>query len=395
MNQAEEESFRREVMERGFLVSDPGHADLCIINTCSVTALADKKSRQAIRKLKSLNPQAKIIVTGCGANEAENLVGVDLIISNKDKNNTVEKIINKFQIKDYQTGDRPPVAIKYRTRALLKIQDGCNNFCAYCIVPFLRGRETSIPVSTVLSEAKKLDRLGYKELVVSGVNIGRYGMDGYGTNLKELLEKIIVATDFKRIRLSSINPQDVSDDLINLWASQPRLARHLHLSLQSGCPSVLTRMGRPYSAQAYFDLVEKIRHKIPAIAVTTDVIVGFPGETDQEFLETVQFVKKAMLAKIHVFRYSNRAGTKAARMLNQVSPEIKKERARLLTQVSKQLEGEFKSNSLGKPAEVLFEEQKNGYWYGLTSNYIRVKYQSDDDLYNKLKSVEIKKEDLS
>lgn len=395
MNQAEEESFRREVMERGFLVSDPGHADLCIINTCSVTALADKKSRQAIRKLKSLNPQAKIIVTGCGANEAENLVGVDLIISNKDKNNTVEKIINKFQIKDYQTGDRPPVAIKYRTRALLKIQDGCNNFCAYCIVPFLRGRETSIPVSTVLSEAKKLDRLGYKELVVSGVNIGRYGMDGYGTNLKELLEKIIVATDFKRIRLSSINPQDVSDDLINLWASQPRLARHLHLSLQSGCPSVLTRMGRPYSAQAYFDLVEKIRHKIPAIAVTTDVIVGFPGETDQEFLETVQFVKKAMLAKIHVFRYSNRAGTKAARMLSQVSPEIKKERARLLTQVSKQLEGEFKSNSLGKPAEVLFEEQKNGYWYGLTSNYIRVKYQSDDDLYNKLESVEIKKGDLS
>lgn len=395
MNQAEEESFRREVMERGFLVSDPGHADLCIINTCSVTALADKKSRQAIRRLRSLNPQAKIIVTGCGANEAENLAGVDLIISNKDKNNTVEKIINKFQIKDYQTGDKLPVAIKYRTRALLKIQDGCNNFCAYCIVPFLRGRETSIPVSTVLSEAKKLDRLGHKELVVSGVNIGRYGMDGYGTNLKELLEKIIVATDFKRIRLSSINPQDVSDDLINLWASQPRLARHLHLSLQSGCPSVLTRMGRPYSAQAYFDLVEKIRHKIPEIAVTTDVIVGFPGETDQEFLETVQFVKKAMLAKIHVFRYSNRAGTKAARMLSQVSPEIKKERARLLTQVSKQLEGEFKSNSLGKPAEVLFEEQKNGYWYGLTSNYIRVKYQSDDDLYNKLKSVEIKKEDLS
>lgn len=408
--------MRREVMDCGFLISKRTEgADFCIVNTCSVTALADKKSRQAIRKLKNENCKMKIVVIGCGANEADEMPEVDLAIPNKDKKNTVDKIIDKFQIKNdkSQISDKSQTAIKYRTRALLKVQDGCNNFCAYCIVPFLRGREVSVPLEEVISEAKSLDRLGYKELVISGVNVGKYqpvipsGAEGSraqisrqarndkGNGLEKLLRKILKETSFPRIRLSSINPQDITDGLIDLWDSESRLARHFHLSLQSGSNTVLTRMGRPYTTQEYLDLVKMIYKKMPETAITTDIIVGFPGETDVEFEETCEFVKKAKLAKIHVFRYSNRSGTKASRMPEQLPDDIKKERAARLIRITEQLETKFKEKFIGEKMAVLFEEQKNNFWYGLTSNYIRVKYKSDEKLFNEIKEIPLAEENLA
>jgi threonylcarbamoyladenosine tRNA methylthiotransferase MtaB len=400
-------------METGLLVADPKSADICIVNTCSVTAMADKKSHQAIRSLKKNNPKLKLVVIGCGAEAARGIEGVDFIVPNKDKDKAFQIISSKYlnsksQITNDNRGAENLKAIQAsktdsgsgRTRALLKIQDGCNNFCAYCIVPHLRGREVSVPAEEVIREAKKLRKMGYQELVLSGVNVGKY--DSNGLNLTGLIAQILKATDFPRIRLSSINPQDITGEMINLWAGEPRLCRHFHLSLQSGCTMVLKRMGRPYTAEEYLDLSTKIVQRIPEMAITTDVIVGFPGETEKEFKDTESFIKKAPLAKLHVFRYSKRAGTRAAVAPDQVSPDLKKSRSTSLLRSSEVLEKKFKERFLGQEVEVLFEEKKraseNGevpYWYGLTSNYIRVKYQSNEDLENKFKTVKLSPENLA
>lgn len=405
LNQAEEEKLRRQVMESGFLISNPETADFCIVNTCSVTAIADRKSRKVIQKLKIKNKELKIIAIGCSVEKAKDIPEVKLSIPNERKSEALKEIIKKFNINNSNLNNNYELKIKNsaskRTRALLKIQDGCNNFCAYCIVPFLRGREVSVDSKEVIVEAKKLKTMSFQELVLSGVNVGKY--DSNELNLTKIIEKLLSETGFKRIRLSSINPQDITDDLIQLWKRNERLCRHFHLSLQSGSTSVLKRMGRPYTAKEYQQLSTKIIHEIPDMAITTDVIVGFPGETEEEFAETCEFVKKANLAKLHVFPYSERSGTKAARMPEQVSAEVKKLRASKLRVIGKELEKEFKSKFIGKNIEVLFEEKKparigqggDGDWYGLTSNYIRIKYQSKEDLENQFKIIRLNKENLA
>lgn len=402
LNQAEEESFRREALEAGFLISEPNNADLCIVNTCSVTSVADKKSHQAIRKIKSQNNTIKIVAIGCGAENSKVMPEVDLAVSNKDKTDIIKIVTSKLVPSDALRRSKPiqnkkkTINSYYRTRALLKIQDGCNNFCSYCIVAHLRGRETSVLVSEILKEAQKLDKMGYKELVLTGVNVGKYKSQYSGkiVDLTGLVKILLKKTDFPRIRLSSINPQDVTDDMIDLWAKEPRLCRHFHLSLQSGSTSVLKRMKRPYAAENYKILSNKIVQKIPEIAITTDVIVGFPGETEKEFNETKEFIKKANLAKIHTFRYSKRPGTLAYDMPRQVPEHIKKKRAGDIHQFTKGLEKSFKEKFIGQEMEVLFEDKKDGFWYGLTTNYIRIKYKSDRNLYNQIIKVKILAENL-
>lgn len=386
LNQAEEESFRRELAALGFLVSAPEKADYCIINTCSVTALAEKKSRQAIRHLKSANPNLKIIITGCASASAASEVKADLVVSNKEKEQTIKKVLNHFYIE--VTKDESPGPKKYRTRALLKVQDGCDNFCAYCIVPFLRGREVSRPVDEILEEAVELDRLGYRELVISGVNVGKYkSILGEDTLfLVDLLRLLLQKTDFPRIRLSSINPQDLSDDLIQLWSQEERLCRHFHLSLQSGSNGVLKRMGRPYTSEKYLDLINRVYELMPEMGITTDLIVGFPGETDQDFKNSLNLIREARLAKVHVFRYSNREGTRAAKDPEQIPAQVIKARSIEAAKVSDELHQNFINRNLGTN-RVLFEYKRNGYWTGLTSNYIRVRHKSDEDLSNKLMDI--------
>lgn len=419
LNQAEEESLRRKFLKSGFIVCEPVVADVVIINTCSVTAIADKKSRQTIRKLKNDNPKVKIVVIGCGAETTKDLPEVDIAILNENKKNTLDIVKYKFgqlrtktknpkqtqsvNIKNSFLEARPSSA---RTRALLKIQDGCNNCCAYCIIPYLRGKEISLSPEEVLKEAKELDNLGYKELVITGINVGKYNystnnenqifqnQDNKNIKLVDLIRLILKETDFPRIRLSSINPQDVTDELLGLWAKEERLMRHLHLSLQSGSNPVLKRMRRPYTAQKYYSLVKNITQKIPKIAISTDIIVGFPGETDNDFKETIKFVNKVKFAKIHVFPFSKRPGTKASKMENQLESKTIKKRAQKLRKIGEDLREDFLKQFREAEADVLFEEKKGDFWYGLTSNYIRVKYKSNLDLRNKIKKIKLRKSNI-
>ncbi|MDD3480986.1 MAG: tRNA (N(6)-L-threonylcarbamoyladenosine(37)-C(2))-methylthiotransferase MtaB [Patescibacteria group bacterium] len=395
LNQSEEEFLRRKFLEAGFIVVEPKTADIIVINTCSVTGVADKKSRQAIRALRRGNSRAKIVVMGCGAKEAKGIEGIDLFILNSDKENAFQIITDYFDLKSSNDiADLDNLSPKSnRTRALLKVQDGCNNFCAYCIVPYLRGREVSIKMEKILKESKELEKLGYKEIVISGVNVGRY-KDGT-KDLKALLEEILKTTSFPRIRLSSVNPQDISDELITLWKTEERLCRYFHLSLQSGSDTVLKRMGRPYDTKGYLDIVKRIRKAIPEVAITTDVIVGFPGETNGEFTETCDFVRKVGFAKLHVFPYSKRTGTKAAEMEEQVEEKIKKERAKKLREIGEELREGYIKRFVGQELLVLLEEKKGEYWYGLTGNYLRVKYKSKENLENNILVVKLTEDNIS
>lgn len=395
LNQAEEEKLRRKFSEVGVFVVDVSKSELVIVNTCSVTQLADKKSRQKIRSIIKKKPNAKIVVMGCGSEETKDINGVDLFIPNQEKENAFKLITKKYKIHIYShvRKNEEIFVNKNRTRALLKVQDGCNNFCTYCIVPYLRGREVSVPISRVISEAKKLDNLGYKELVISGVNVGKYNyeLEGNKISLEKLIKEILGKTKFPRIRLSSINPQDITPELIDLWAHEDRLCNHYHLSLQSGSTSVLKRMKRAYTAEKYAEVVQIIREKMPDVAITTDIIVGFPGESESEFMETCDFVKSIKFAKLHVFPYSVRKGTRAADMKDQVDNAIKKTRAEKLRKIGQQLQSDYHSQFIGGQIPVLFEEEKSGYWFGLTSNYIRVKHKSKEDLENQILSVKLTK----
>lgn len=397
LNQAEEERLRREFMEDGFFITEPESADLCIVNTCSVTNLADVKSHRAIKQLKSKNIKLKIVAVGCGANADKAYPEVELWIANLNKARTLQIIKEHYKADTLKNGKIE--ANTGRTRALLKIQDGCNNFCAYCIIPYLRGREVSVDLENVIKEATKLEGLGYKELVLTGVNVGKFSSNE--NNLTNLISALLKDTNFPRIRLSSINPQDITEEMIELWAKEPRLCNHFHLSLQSGSTSVLKRMGRPYSAQFYYSLVRKIKKRIPEIAITTDVIVGFPGETEDEFKETLGFVNKVKFAKLHVFRYSKRSGTRAESMPEQIPESIKTVRSNLLLRAGERLEKEFKNRFIGRKMEVLFEEKKacpaadgGDFWYGLTDNYIKVKYPSKQSLSNQIQEIIITKENI-
>ncbi len=389
LNQAETELLARQLAAAGYqLVSPVDEADVYILNTCTVTHIADSKSRHRLRLAHRRNPDALLVATGCYAQRAPQeltqIEGVSLVVGNNEKPYLPQLLAEAGRIGS-------PVSIQedstinhytgFRTRALVKVQDGCNSFCSYCIVPLVRGREKSLPVDQVVAEVRYRVAQGYKEVVLTGVKIGSYSYDG--VNLKGLLEHILIETGVERLRLSSLQPQEISPELIGLWRNQ-RLCPHFHLSLQSGSNEVLSRMKRSYSLNDYEESVALIRTLLPQAAITTDVMVGFPGETDQEFDESYNFCRRMEFARIHVFSYSPRQGTQAARLPNQIRDKVKKERSQKMLALAKESAQNFSQRFLGRTMTVLFEQQSNGIWSGHTDNYIKVYTKSSADLTNKL-----------
>lgn len=391
LNQAEVEFLARQFAEAGYqLVSPVDKADVYILNTCTVTHVADSKCRHWLRQAHHRNPDALLVATGCyvqrAPQELAQIEGVGLVLNNEEKPNLLRMLEESGRIGTSVLAQGESTA-GFRTRALVKVQDGCNDFCSYCIVPLVRGRERSLPVDRVVAEVKDRATQGYKEVVLTGVKIGAYNYEGI--NLQGLLGHTLAEADVDRLRLSSLQPQEITPELIKLWRD-PRLCRHFHLSLQSGGDGVLNRMKRCYSTRDYQQTVSLIRSLVPEVAITTDVIVGFPGETEAEFEESYAFCRQMEFARIHVFPYSPRQGTQAARLPQQVETQLKKQRSQRMLALAKESAQNFSQQFLDKSMLVLWEKQsRDGVWSGYADNYIKVYTRTGNDLANKLLLVKL------
>ncbi len=392
LNQAETEFLARQCAEAGYsLVSPDEEADIYVLNTCTVTHIADRKSRHLLRLAHRRSPGARLVAIGCYAERASeelsSLDGVSLVLGNSEK----PQLLSRLREAGYPgrtacvgAADRGHNGC--RTRAFLKVQDGCRNFCTYCVVPLVRREEMSVPADQIVGEVRQRIEGGYKEVVLTGTEVGAYGCDGL--DLAGLLGRILAETAVVRLRLSSLQPQEVSLGLVRLWRDR-RLCPHFHLSLQSGSDGVLRRMKRRYSAADYQRAVDLIRESVTEVAITTDIIVGFPGETEAEFEESYSFCRRMGFARIHVFPYSPRQGTEAARMPQMVVPEVKKQRSREMLALAGESARGFNGKFLGKTVPVLWEKQSGGGWSGLTDNYVRVYARSTHDLTNELAQVKL------
>lgn len=409
VNQSESEEMAEEFRRRGFRPSGPGESpDVFVVNTCTVTHIADRKSRQLMRRSGTGGHDSLVVVTGCYAStspeEVAGVQGVDLVVPKSEQSRLVDVVARRLGVIDSPTTSGPPGdrgGAWGRTRAFVKIQDGCDERCTYCIVPAARGASRSVPAAKVLADAQgKLDA-GYKEIVLTGVHIGRYGADLLGAEVEEpkdirdlagLVRAILRSGAVKRLRLTSIEPMDFDARLIPLW-DDDKLARHLHLPLQSGSDAVLERMGRRYSTAEYARLVQELRADVPGISITADVIAGFPGETDEEFQETLRFVRRMEFAKVHVFPFSARKGTPAAAMPGQVPGSTKKERSEALRLAAEETSAVFRRRFVGRIMPVLFERETKHEgqraWTGLTGNYLRVVACGQTDLANEIRPVRL------
>jgi threonylcarbamoyladenosine tRNA methylthiotransferase MtaB len=413
LNQSEMDTLAGQLAATGHqVVRAPQEADLCVFNTCAVTHVAAQKTRQALRRLHRDNPGARLVVTGCYAEltpaDLQDLPGVELVAGNQAKGRLAELIRDGrtgivSQVTEYETRDKdhvsrltfdePQLTLDFaptRTRALVKIQDGCDNACSYCIIHVARGPQRSRPPEEILTEVRARLAAGHREVVLTGVHIGAYGRgreDGDpGLDLWGLVRRILAETEVPRLRLSSIEPWDLPQQAFSLW-KEPRLCRHLHLPLQSGSDTVLRRMRRRTATGEFSVLIEAARAAIPDLAITTDVITGFPGETEEEFAAGLAFVEAMGFARVHVFPYSLRPGTPAAGMPDQVPPPVKKERARALRSAAAAREQAFRQRFVGRTMGVLWESLELGesgpVWSGLTDNYLRVQTASTEDLGNR------------
>jgi threonylcarbamoyladenosine tRNA methylthiotransferase MtaB len=392
LNQAEIQSLARQLEAAGYRLVDPAaKADIYILNTCSVTHVADRKSRHLLRLARRRNPAARLIAIGCYAHRAPDelskIEGVELVLGNDRKMNLLNLLMDSDSQRQAAMPPSGPHAIR-RTRAFLKIQDGCKNFCAYCIVPLVRSREQNVPVDSILALVKGFVANSYREVVLTGTEIGGYKNND--VNLAGLIKRILAETPLPRLRLSSLQPHQISPGLIELWRD-PRLCPHFHLSLQSGSDAVVKRMKRRYSIADFRRAVALIREIVPDAAITTDVIVGFPGETDAEFKATLDFCRETRFARIHVFPFSPRPGTAAATMPQQISDALKKERSNQMLALSKESVKAFQQGFIGKTMDVLWEQQSRGIWSGLTGNYIKVYARSRDALTNLILPVKLVK----
>jgi len=390
LNQAETQLLSRQLARAGYrLVPPDDGADVYVLNTCTVTHVADGKCRRLLKSARRRNPGALVVAIGCyverARRELTQMKGVDLVLDNHQKMDLLPRLEELGRLSRPPTGTGATQA-DFRTRAFIKVQDGCDNFCSYCIVPLVRGREKSVPLEQVIDEVKGLVADGYQEVVLTGTEIGAYSHEGVG--LKELLQLILKETRVARLRLSSIQPQEITPELLGLWADE-RLCRHFHLSLQSGSDGVLKRMKRRYSTGDYQRAVDLIRQAVPGVAITTDVIVGFPSETEAEFEQSYNFCKQVQFARIHVFSYSPRPGTQAALMPRQVGDKVKRERSRRMLALARASIHNFRRRFLGKTLLVLWEKETSGVWSGLTDNYIRAYAKSDQDLTNRLLPVKL------
>jgi threonylcarbamoyladenosine tRNA methylthiotransferase MtaB len=389
LNQAESQLFARQFAQKGYrLVTADDGADVYILNTCTVTHVADGKCRKLLHQACRRNPEALVVAVGCYVERARRdlarMKGVDLVLDNSQKTDLVTRLEEGSYLNPPSVS--APARADFRTRAFVRVQDGCNNFCAYCIVPLVRGREQSLPADGVIAEIKQRVAEGDKEVVLTGTEIGAYNYEDVG--LVGLLKRILAETDIARLRLSSLQPPEITPELLELWRDG-RLCRHFHLSLQSGSDAVLKRMGRRYSATDYRRAVDLIREAAPEAAITTDIIVGFPGESDDEFAESYDFAKQMRFARIHVFPYSPRPGTKAAAMPDHVGDKAKRERSRKMLALGRACVRDFRKRFVGQTVTVLWEKQSDGVWSGLTDNYIRVSTKSDKDLTNQLMPIKL------
>lgn len=377
LNQAETDSYQEALASKGFTITrDADNFNMAVINSCAVTHKADRETRQAIRKLKRQCPKAKIVLTGCSSVQ---LPEVDYYI--KDKERFVQKslaVVSPSISPSPSEGWRGGQGV--RQRANLKIQTGCDNYCTYCYTRIPRGKSRSFAPKDIITQIKNKEKRGVKEVVLCGVNIGHYQ---YGkNNLWDLIKKILKETNITRIRLSSINPEYVYGNKAfkNLFKN-PRLCQHLHLSLQSGSDAILKKMNRRYTGAQYLKIARDYNKAYPLFGFTTDVIVGFPGETEKDFKQTCALVKKCGFLKIHIFRYSKRQGTPAVKMPNQVSEVVKKHRAEILERINKDLQKKFRKKMKGKKLDVLFEGKVGGYWVGHAGNYLVIKKLAKTPLF--------------
>lgn len=387
--------------KEGYVISSfDDVCDIYIINTCSVTNNSDHKSDKIIRQARKRNKDACIVAMGCHMEYVKDDISDDINIAlgNFDRSKVVKLVEEWFKTKNnirlfYDMSKVPfeDMKIKYsvdHTRAFVKIEDGCNNFCSYCVIPYVRGRCRSKDFNKVLGEIKELVNNNYKEVVLTGIHTGNYGRD-INTNFSNLLEEIL-KINIERIRISSIEITELDDKFLTLLKND-KLCNHLHVPLQSGCDKILKLMNRKYDTKYFFDMIQKIRSIRPDISITTDIIVGFPNETEEDFLTTLEFAKKINFAKIHVFPYSKRDGTVASKMDNQVKEEDKKDRSRRLIELSNELENNYYNSFIGKKEKLLVEKVVDGYSYGHTSNYLYLKINKEL-VPNTIYEVEIEKE---
>ncbi|WP_010097057.1 tRNA (N(6)-L-threonylcarbamoyladenosine(37)-C(2))-methylthiotransferase MtaB [Ornithinibacillus scapharcae] len=413
VNHYETEGIWRMFMDQGYDRVDFDHnSDVYVINTCTVTNSGDKKSRQIIRRAVRKNPDAIVCVTGCYAQtspgEILEIPGVDIVVGTQDRKNMIQYIEEHKKTKEpingvsnimknrvFEEMDVPEFTD--RTRASLKIQEGCNNFCTFCIIPWSRGLLRSRDPESVLSQAQKLVDAGYKEIVLTGIHTAGYGEDLNDYNFAMLLRDLETKVNgLERIRISSIEASQITDEVIEVLDQSEKIVRHLHIPLQSGSDSVLKRMRRKYSTDFYYQKVEKIKRALPDLAITSDVIVGFPGETEDEFMETYRFIKKVGYSELHVFPFSRRTGTPAARMEDQVDEEVKNERVQRMIDLSEELAKIYASRYENEVLEVIPEErspedENPNMLVGYTDNYLKVKFEGTPDMIGKIVRVKITK----
>ncbi len=413
VNGYEMDVMQQKLKQKGYeIVQFDECADIYIVNTCTVTNIADQKSRQMLHRAKKQNPAAIVVAVGCYVQTGEAAVSndesADLMIGNNRKKDIVDileeymaaKESNSFKIKDKTLQHRTVIDIDHtneyeemqltstreNTRAYIKIQDGCNQFCSYCIIPYARGRARSRREEDIMTEVSGIAAKGYKEIVLTGIHISSYGIDRGGRELLQLLKKLDRAEGIERIRLGSLEAGIITEDFVSEISKLSAICPHFHLSLQSGCDDTLRRMNRHYTTREYLEKVEMLRKYFNKPAITTDVIVGFPGESEEEFNCTRRFLEEVKFYEMHIFKYSKRHGTRAAGMENQIPENIKSERSRELIGLSKKLSGEYRKSMLGENVEILFEDIKeiNGrkYRVGHTREYIKAAVESGEDLNN-------------
>ncbi len=393
LNQADSEAIARQFMKAGYRLTPlSAGPDVYVLNSCTVTHVADAKARQALRAARRRNPGLTVVATGCYAQRAPEQVGrvegVDLVIGNRDKPRLVEAVLQARGVSQVSCGEgKESVARREtlgRARAMIKIQEGCNQVCAYCIVPKVRGRERSLPPEELLRQIGERVEDGYREVVLTGTQLGSYGFDLPHGDLASLIRLLLDESGVERLRVSSLQPQEISPGLLELW-KDPRLCPHFHMPLQSGSDATLKRMRRRYTAGRYRETVERIHAAIPHAAVTADVLVGFPGESGPEHRESLGLCRELRFAGLHVFPYSARPGTGAARMESRVEPGVKRERMDEMLALAGQKAADFRRRSLGCVRPVLWErELRPGVYAGLTDNYLKVTANSSTPLVNEI-----------
>ena len=406
VNQYETNAMEQKFIQAGYeIVGFTEIADIYVINTCTVTNMSDKKSRQMIRKAKQLNENAIVVAVGCYVQTAkeqlENIKELDLILGNNEKKDIVK------YIEKYRKGEKQ---IKYndvlhqdeydeygfvthieQTRAIVKVQDGCDRFCSYCAIPYARGKVRSRKIENIVAEITKLAEEGIKEVVITGIHIASYGKDlKEDIGLIDVLEKINEINGIQRIRLGSLEPMLINESFLKRLAKLEKICHHFHLSLQSGCDETLKRMNRRYTTEEFRNVIRLLRNTYDDVILTTDIIVGFPGETENEFERTYEFLKEINFYKMHVFKYSRRDGTKAATMPNQIAPNIQEERSKKLIILSNKNQQIYNESYVGKTVQVLFEEASKGYIKGHTQNYLVVNIKEDiEKFHNQIVPVKI------